>query len=458
MLRKKFDFDYIVIGSGTAGTAAALTAAKMKKKVAIVESGRWGGSALNYTDIPRKAAFNFSHLYMESVRASRFGISSGNLRYNYPTVLNWTALASRRAGGNSKKIFEDNNITCLPGFANFLTPYEISAGKIRVSAPNFLIATGAIHSTGNISGVEGVECLTPTTALSLNRPPKSLFVVGGGSTGVELANYFAELGSDVYIGELSGRLLPREDEEAGSTLAKYFEEKLHIKVLTQSRVVAVAPDSGKTRVIFLRGGQEKYVRTDAIILATGSIPNVDLGLENAGVEYSKDGIDTNSSLTTTMKHIFAAGDCIGGESSPERSAYEGILAAKNAFSRQKTSKTYEGFIRLTDTFPGIAAVGFTEDDCLKNNLKIKKVILPLSTISAANTSDFRSGFVKIIADSKGRVLGATIMCPNAEVIIQEIAIAVRHKFTVAHLASTPHSSLSWSELIRIACQKRAKNL
>ncbi len=456
MLRKKFDFDYIVIGSGTAGSAAALSAARLKKKVALVEAGKWGGSALNSLDVPRKAAFNFSHLYMEAARGSRFGISSASLRYNYPTVLNWTALASRRAGGNSKKVFEENKITCLSGFASFLTPYEISVGKIRVSAPNFLIATGASPSTGNISGVPGIKCLTPADALKLNRPPKSVFVVGGGSTGAELANYFGELGSEVYLGELAGRLLPKEDEEVGSFLAQYFEEKLHIKVLTQSRVVAVSSDSGKTRVTFLRGGQEKYVRVDSVILATGSTPNVDLGLENAGVEYSKDGIDVNNMLMTSMKHISAAGDCIGGESSPERAAYEGALAAGNVFSRQKNLRNYEGFIRLTDTYPGIASVGLTEDDCLKRNIKVRKSVLPLSAVSAANTSDFRSGFVKILADPKDKLLGATVMCPNADLVVEELAVAVRHKFTTVQLASAPHASSSWSELVRLACRKLAK--
>ena len=411
---------------------------------------------MNFTDIPARSAFNFSHLYMESVRGSRFGISSSSLRYNYPTVLNWTTLAARRAGANSKKVFEENKITCLSGLASFLTPYEISVGKIRVSAPNFLIATGASLSTGNISGLESVKYLTPETALSLNRPPRSIFVVGAGSTGVEFANYFAELGSEVYLGELSGRLLPREDEEVGLVLSQYFEEKLHVKVLTQSRVVAVSSDSGKYKITFLRGGQEKYVRADAILLATGSNPRTDLGLENAGVEYSKDGIDVNNMLMTSMKHISAAGDCTGGESSPERSAYDGALAAGNVFSRQKNLRNHEGFIRLTDTFPPIATVGLTEDDCLKKKIKVKKAVLPLTSVSASNTSDFRSGFVKVIADPKEKLLGATVMCPNAELVIQEVAVAVRHKFTVTQLASAPHVSSSWSELIRQACRKLAK--
>ncbi|MBQ2637781.1 NAD(P)/FAD-dependent oxidoreductase, partial [Candidatus Saccharibacteria bacterium] len=114
------------------------------------------------------------------------------------------------------------------------------------------------------------------------------------------------------------------------------------------------------------------------------------------------------------------------------------------------------FILLTDTFPPIATVGLTEDDCLKKKIKVKKAVLPLTSVSASNTSDFRSGFVKVISDPKEKLLGATVMCPNAELVIQEVAVAVRHKFTVTQLASAPHVSSSWSELIRQACRKLAK--
>ena len=123
---KKFDYELIVLGSGAAGSSAALFAAKSGVKVALIENNKWGGSALNYSDVPARALFEFSHLYHESQRGSRFGISSSTLRYNYPTVQNWKLLASRRVGANSKKPFEDAKITCLSGFASFLSPYEIA--------------------------------------------------------------------------------------------------------------------------------------------------------------------------------------------------------------------------------------------------------------------------------------------------------------------------------------------
>ena len=458
-MKKKFDFDVIVLGSGPAGASAALAATHSDQKVAMIEATKWGGSALNGTDIPRRAVLQFSHLYFEALRGSRFGLSSSNLRYNFPTAQNWRMLASRRAGANSKKPFEDEKITCLSGYATFLSPYEVALGDKIYAAPKFIIATGARHNLENITGLESTSVLTPEQAYVLPRPPKSVFIIGAGSTGVELANFFAELGSEVAIAELAGRLLPREDEEVGQLLANYFETSLRVKVLTQSRVVAVEPVAGSNvekRVVFLRGGQEKSLTASTIILATGSLPSLNLSLENAGVEYGKTGIVVDEMLKTSMKHIYAAGDCIGGESSPERAAYEGALAAANLLTKQKNLRNYEGFIRFTDTYPSVASVGLTEDDCVRAHLKCRKTVLPLSVVSAANTSDFRSGFVKLLADSKDKLLGATVVSPSADLVIQEVAVAVRHKFTVTQLASTPHISSAWSELVHLSARKLAK--
>lgn len=456
-MRKKFDYDVIILGSGAAGSAAAFSASATGHKVALIEANKWGGSALNSYDVPSQAIFNFSHLYHEARLGARFGLSVSSLRYNYPTVQNWRSLALRRAGANSKKAFEGAKIACHSGYATFLSPYEIAVGDKILASQKFIIATGSKLNHGNIVGLESAYCATPEEALRLSRPPKSVFVIGGGSTGCELANYFAELGSEVTIGELAGHLLPREDEEVGQVISQYFASNLKIKVLAQSRVVSVERiDNTKQKVIFQRGGQEKSIVTNLVVLATGYTPNTNLSLENAGVEYTETGIKADDMLRTSMKHIFATGDCLGKESSLERSAYEGALAASNIFGKSKNLRNYEGFIRYTATSPSIATTGLTENDCVSKRIKCKKAVLPLSMVSASNTSDFRTGFIKILADPKDKLLGATIVCPSAELVIQEVATAVRHKFTVTQLASTPHISSSWSELVHVAAKKLAK--
>lgn len=455
---RKFDYDLIVIGSGPAGTSAALVAAKAGQKVAIIEAGKWGGSSLNSSDIPAQALFQFSHLFQEAKRGARFGISSPSLRYNYPTVQNWKHLATRRAGANSKKIFESAKIACFSGFASFLSPYEVAVKDLILSAPKFIIATGAKLNYGDISGVESATCYTPSDALSLPRPPKSVFVVGAGSTGVELANYYAELGSQVIIGELEGNILPHEDKEVGRVLTQYLETSFRAKVLANTRIVAVQKGNkpGMQRVIFHRGGQEKYVEVSAIILATGSKPVTNLSLENAGVSFDEDGIYVDEYLRTNSKHIYAAGDCIGGESSVERASYEGMLAVTNLIERHRLARNYSGFVRVTNTYPSVVTAGLTESDCLSKRMKFKKSIVPLSSVSSANTSDFRFGFVKILVDSKKRIIGATVVCPSAELMIGELNLAIANKMQISQLSGLSHVSSSWSELIHVSAHNLAK--
>lgn len=457
-MSKKFDYDVIVIGSGPAGASAALASANAGLKTAIAEKDKWGGSSLNHSDIPSKALFEFSHLYRKALDGARLGISSATLRYNYPTAQSWKSLVMRRAGAGSKKIFESAKIACFSGFASFLSPYELAVKDQVISAPKFVIATGGKLNSGDISGIESVVCLTPSDAFSLTRPPKSVFVVGGGSTGVELANYFAELGSQVTLGELANRILPKEDKEVSEILTRYFENRLHMKILTSSRVVAVERSSkpGLQKVVFRRGGQEKTTEVATIILATGSRPATNLGLENAGVSYDTDGIHVDDNLRTKIKHIYAAGDCLGGESSAERSAYEGTLAAMNLIGKSKTPRNYNGFIRITDTYPSVATVGLTEEECIAKRISYKRSLLPLSTVSASNTSDFTLGLTKVLVDSKDRILGGTIVCPEAALVVQELAMAIRHKLTATELASIPHVSSSWSEVVRLASSKLAK--
>ncbi|MBQ6510537.1 NAD(P)/FAD-dependent oxidoreductase [Candidatus Saccharibacteria bacterium] len=454
MGKTKFDFDYLVIGSGPAGGTAALMAAKAGLKVALIESDKWGGPSINSVDVPYRAALNFAHLYTKSIRGLRFGISSSNLRYNYPTAQNWQVFAARRASKDIKKNFENAGIECIRGSAHFLSPYEIAVGQKRISSNKILIATGATLAESGISGLDYIEHYTSKNALNIGRPPKTLVVIGGGSTGCEIAQYYAELGSKVVILELTDRLLPREDLEVGQLMTQHFEENHHIKVLAESRAISIEQDKINKRVVFMRGGVERTLHTDAIVVATGSRPDIeDLGLENAGVKAAKKGIKVNKMLQTSIKHIYAAGDAIDANSSTERAIYEGALATSNLFNRNKDTANYDGFMRTTDTYPQIATVGITEDDCLKRDKKFKKTIVPLSSVASSNTNDFYVGFVKMIADKQGKVLGATVICPEAEQVAQEVVIALRHHLSVEDLASAPHPNYSWNDAVRLAANR-----
>ncbi len=449
----KNDYQYVVIGSGAAGSAAALMAAGLGARTAIIEADRWGGSTLNYRHIPYAAALGFAQRYAEAVAGSRFGMSSSTLRYNYPTVLNWQAAAVRRAGGGSQKVFENAGIDCYHGFAQFIGPHEIAVEGQQIRSEKFLIATGSTLGTNGIAGIENVNCWSPDTALRMAKLPKVMLIIGAGSTGCELAEYFGALGVKVLLIEAQERILPREDPEVSEVISKHLRDRFGVKILEHSRVIALQQDARGQRVIFVRDNQEKAVLVEAIVLATSPEPSVDLGLENAGVKYDFHGIRVDQGLKTSNHHIWAAGDVIGGESSIEKATYEGKMAALNAIKNAGNLLNYTGFIRMTNTLPRVAKVGLSELDCAQINQKQKSVVVPLDATVASNVNDFRAGFVKLTVNLKGQLIGSTVVCPEADLVIQEVALAIRSGLKVAELAGTPHVATGWADAVRIAARE-----
>ena len=450
-MSKKYDFNYIVIGSGSAGTAAALKLAETKKTVAIIESHFFGGSNLNTRDIPYSVALDFSHFYDKLFTYPE--LQNQEFSFNLPTVAACQLSTVIEAGGNNKKRFEEARIVCIPGYANFLDSHTIAINSKKLTAENFIIATGSHLKTTEITGTETVGFLTPESAIKTHRLPKVVTVVGGGASGCEIAEYFAELGSKVILLEMTEHLLPNEDPEVGDLLSDYFSRKLDITVLTNSKVVALEEDDCSKRVIFRQDNTEKLVRVDTIVLATGSEPNLDLGLENAGIKFKNTGIAVDKLLQTSAKNIYAAGDCLGNESSTDRAYLEGFTLATNIVNKTKNVVNYSGVIRLVNTYPEIATVGLNENDLLKRDRKYKKAIIKLDDVVASKIYHFEYGFIKLIVDKTCHILGATIVAPNASLIAEEIALAVRHNLTTVELASTPHLINSYNQIVKLAAKK-----
>lgn len=449
-----FDYDLIVIGSGAGGSAAATIAARDGKRVAVVEADTFGGDSPNWSDVPTNALLHAANLYDEARHGSKFGLRSAMLGYNYPSIRAWKDLAIKRTGaGGNRRYYENLGIDAYSGMAHFITPNEISVNRRHLSAANFLVATGSQWVMPDIQGLETIKYLTPRTILETIRPPKSLLIIGGGDTGVEIAQLMSIFGTKVYIAEKAERLLPHYDNEVGALIQRTFSEQKGVTTLTHSRVVSVAKDGLGKRVIISRAGVEKSVRVDEVLVAAGRAPTVDIGLGNAGVKFTGKGIEVNEFLQTNVKHIFAAGDVLGRESHTHTALLESHVVANNILNRNKIAPDYTATPKVIFTHPGIASVGLSEDDCLKRDLPINKAIAPLNIIARSNTSDFRDGFVKIITDKKSYILGATIVAPSAGEIIHELALAIKHNMTASEVATTPHAFLSWSEAVRVAAAK-----
>ena len=457
MPKHSFDYDLIVIGSGAGGSAAATIAARSGKRVAIIEEDTFGGDSPNWSDVPTKALLHAARVYDEARHGSRFGLRTATLGYNYPSLRAWKDMAVKRTGtANNRRFYENSGVSAFSGKAHFLTPHEITVNRRHLSAAYFLVATGSSWVTPKIQGIDEVNYFTPRTILEAIRPPKSLFIIGGGSYGVEIAQLMATFGTKVYIAEQSGRLLPQEDQEVGETIERVLTEQKGATVLTHSRVLSVTKEGLGKKILISRGGVEKYVKADEILIASGREPNVDLGLENASIKYSRKGIEVNDFLQTTSKHIFAAGDVLGRDGHTHSAILESRVAAHNILERNNTAPDYTATPSVIFTTPEVARVGLSEDDCRRRDLAVNKAVAPLSIIARSNTADFRDGFVKLVTDKKGVIIGGTIVAPHAAELIHEVALAVKYNLTAAQLADTPHAFLSWAEAIRVAAQKLAQ--
>ncbi len=447
---KKYNFEYIVIGSGPAGSAAAINLAKAKKRVALVEGHHFGGANLNTRDVPYSVALDFSHTFFKV--SSRPEFKNQDLTFSLPTAIAEQTKTVLNAGGNNKTVYEKAGVICLEGYANFIDKNTIAIDNRRFTAKNFILATGSKLNVSEISGTDHVKFLTPENAIKVRRLPKVALVVGGGSTGCEIAEYFAELGTKVIIMESAKRILPREDKEVSEVISNYFTKRLGMMILPNYKVVALEQSNEGKRVIFQNGRTEKAAYVDCIILATGNKPTLDYGLENAGVKYKDSGILVNKLFETSAKNIYAIGDCIGKESSTTRADYEGTILASNLINKAKNQVNYIGLIRATNIFPEVVTIGPTETELIKAKRKYKKVIVNLNEIPAGKINRFDYGFIKLLSDRNNHIIGASIVMPNAVLLSEEISLAIRHKLSALELASTPHTVNSYNYAIKLAAK------
>lgn len=457
--RHLYDYDLICIGSGAGGGVAAHIAARKGKKVAIIEEDTIGGECPNYGCVPTKALLHAAELYRSAKDAKKYGIRVSALNYSYPAIKKWKDLAVERTGtSDGKQAFASDGITVIKGHAHFLSPHEISTGRRRYTARRFLIATGTANFIPPIEGLQEAGYLTYRDAIDITKPLKKVFVIGGGAIGLEFAELFSTFGSKVTIAEFAPHLLPKEDPEVGQLVAAVFEQLNGIEVRTSAKVVRIEKKANKKVVHFEQGNHSYSSTVDEILVATGKVANVDLGLENAGVAYERRGVKVNTYMQTTAKHIFAAGDVTGQYMFTHMASYQSRIAAHNMFSlrRNFVRADYHAVPRCVFVTPEAASVGLTEEEVKAKGWKYKVGTVPVSVIGRSNVTDYDIGFVKVIASQKkGVLLGASVVAPRAGEIIHELTLAIQNGLRAEQVANTIHAFPTWSEAVRIACAKVA---
>ena len=404
----KYEFDYIIIGSGPAGRRAAENLAKAKKKVAIAEMGPLGGAEINTRDLPYEIALDFANTYHKLITSS--AASNSSHHFNLPTLTAHIDAAIKKSSDKIKANLSKLGVKTLNGFAHFIDSNTIAVGDREYSAHNFIIATGSKLKVHEIAGLDSVDFMTPDNALRIRRLPKYVFIAGGGATGTELAEFFANLGVGVIVMERGPHLLPREDEEIANIITEHLTKDLGVNVIANSKVLQITEDNLSKIVIFMSGSGKKMVRVDSIIIATGSEPALDCSLENADVDYKKSGVIVDHHFGTTAKNIFAIGDALGSnDSSTNRAEYEADILTENLLHRSKTAPKYSTIVRAVHTHPTIATIGLNERDAIARDQSYKK-----STTLLENPS----GLVKTLTDRSGRFIGSTVIAPNAELALE----------------------------------------
>ncbi|MCL1876507.1 NAD(P)/FAD-dependent oxidoreductase [Candidatus Saccharibacteria bacterium] len=454
MGKLKYDYNVIVIGGGAAGTVAAEVVARAGGKVALIEQETLGGSVPMKSDIPIGALMTAAHALDDAHRASAFGLRTQTIGCNFPSLQNWKDLAIKRSGVQATADhLKTVGVETFHGRAHFLSPNEISIGRRHLTAEKFVVATGAKPLIPNVAGLDEADFLTSETAIDLIKPPKTLLIVGAGATGAQLAEFFSIFGTKVYLVDAKKRILPRFDEEVSELFQSLFEKVRGMEVLTSSRVIGVQKNGISTTVTYLNGETENRINVEKVLFATGLKPNTDLGLENAGVEYNQNGVVVDEFLQTSARNIWAAGNVLGRFGDAHTAVYDGKIAARNLLNQTKTPVDYGTMPWVLRLNPEIAVVGASEADLIKNAVKYRSIVVQNSVIARANTANFAVGFTKILKSHRGTLLGATIVCPGAGEMINELTLAIKCGINVAHIADTPHPFGSWGEIVRLACAK-----
>lgn len=449
-----FDYDLIVIGTGAGGGVAAHMAATSGKKVAVIEAEKLGGECPNFGCVPTKALLHAAETYQNALHGERFGLKAKDVGFDYKIVKAWKDTAVYHTGTEEGEAFyASEGVHVISGYAHFVSPWTISVNSRRYSSHKFLIASGTKSVIPPIPGLADAGFMTYRQAIDLLKPPKSLFVLGGGPIGCEFAHLFNSFGSKVHIADMAPRLLGLEDQEAGELVGALFQTH-GIEVHVGAKVTRVAKHNGSKTVYFEQNGTVHKAIVEEVLVASGKAPNTDIGLENAGVEYDRGGIKVNDYMQTTNKHIYAAGDVVGPYRFTHTASYQSRIAAHNMFHRENHLKAqYHAIPRCVFTDPEVASVGYSEQQLKDEGMAYQVSAVPITVIGRANTSGVDSGFVKVLAGKAGTLLGATIVSPRAGEMIHELTLAVQHHLTARQVAETIHAFPTWSEAIRVACQR-----
>jgi mercuric reductase len=458
----KGDFDLAVIGAGSAGFSAAITAAEGGKRVALIGHGTIGGTCVNVGCVPSKTMIRAAEALHGAQAASRFPGLHGEAQ-----VSDWAALVAAKddlVATLRQKKYADllpgyDGVTYLDEGPARLVPGGVEVGGRKITAPKVIVATGGRPAVPDIRGIQDAPALDSTSLLELNRLPESLIFLGGGYIGVELAQMMARMGTRVTIACRS-RLLPRTEPEVAQALTQVLRAE-GVTVLDGATYHAARRDVDRAVLTVTVNGAERELTADGLVLTTGRAPNTEgLDLAEMGVETDARGaIRVGDDMQTTKPGIFAAGDVTDRDQFVYMAAYGAKLAARNAAlgGAERYENAAMPWVVFTD--PQVAGVGLTERQARAAGHDVKTSVLTLDNVPRALAARDTRGLIKLVADrATDRLLGGVIMAPEGADSVQTLAMALKFGMTTKALGETIFPYLTTVEGVRLAAQTFDKDV
>jgi len=443
-------YDLLILGGGSAGFAAAIKAADLGARVAMVEGGTLGGTCVNVGCIPSKTLLRAAAAQHGRVAHGFRGIATTDGAPDWPTVRaeKDALVAELRRSKYWNVLRAYPAITLFEERATFRSPREVRLASGRaLTAGKIVVATGASAWAAPIPGLGAAGYLDSTGAMALERLPESLLVIGASAVGLELGQLFARLGVPVTVLEAEPRVVPAEDSDIGAALGDYLRSE-GLELHTDVRIDRVDRDGAGYAVAFHASRETRTARAAQLLVATGRRANTaGLALDRLGVRLGPKGeIVVNELLQTTQPDIYAAGDVIGEPMFVYVAAYAGALAAENALTGQ--ARRYD-----------VASVGLTELEARARGIEPLAAKVPLEHVARARAARDTRGFIKLVADARTkRLIGAHLLAAEAGEIVTEAALAIKLGLTIDDLAATFHPYLTLSEGVKLAAQAFTKDV
>ena len=448
------NYDMIIIGSGPGGYVAAIRASQLGKKVAVVERAELGGICLNWGCIPAKSLLKSAKVYENVKNAVDYGIKiNGDVSPDIKGMIERSRTIAEEMSKGIQYLFKKNRIAHIEGFGKLA-----GKNKVRVESDNgkyedyvashIILATGARPKELPNLKLDGKKIIGYREAITLNKMPESMIIIGSGAIGSEFAYFYNSIGVNVTLVEFLPNIVPLEDEEVSKQLERSFK-KTGMKVITGSFVEQVDINGEKCKVTVKTRKGEKEIEADIILSAVGISPNLEnIGLEEIGIEMDKDKVKVDEYYQTNVKGIYAIGDIVHGQSLAHVASAEGIICVENIAGKTPGQLDYKNLPSCTYTSPEVASVGMTEKEAKEAGYEIKVGKFPFIASGKARAIGEKEGFVKLIFDARyGELLGGHMIGANVTEMIAEIVVARKLEITGPELIKSVHPHPTMSEAV-----------